>query len=89
MGTKVLAQELARWQIRVNAIALPPIPGSESYDSGLSESLDRVFQKARAKQRFPVTTEDVAEAVLFFSSDESNAITGQILSVNGGLCFPG
>lgn len=91
MATKVLAQELARWQIRVNAICLPPIEDTPSYKyvTQLSGSLAHMFKKALAKQPFPVTVEDVAEAALFFSSDESNAITGQILSVNGGLCFPG
>jgi 3-oxoacyl-[acyl-carrier protein] reductase len=91
MATKVLAQELARWQIRVNAICVPPIENTPGYEhvTRLSDSLAHVFNKALAKQPFPVTVEDIAEAALFFSSDESNAITGQILSVNGGLCFPG
>jgi 3-oxoacyl-[acyl-carrier protein] reductase len=91
MATKVLAQELARWQIRVNAICLPPIKDTPGFDHATqcSPSLAYVFDKALKKQPFPVTVEDIATAALFFASDDSNAITGQILSVNGGLCFPG
>ena len=91
MATKVLAWELARWQIRVNAICLAPMENTPGYDLVVqaSDSLRHVFEKALAKQPFPVTPEDIAEAALFFSSDESKAITGQILSVNGGLSFPG
>lgn len=91
MATKVLAQELARWQIRVNTISLPPIKDTPGFEHVVqsSPSLAYVFEKGLAKQPFPVTAEDVAAAALFFASDDANAITGQILSVNGGLCFPG
>jgi 2-hydroxycyclohexanecarboxyl-CoA dehydrogenase len=91
MATKVLAQEFARWNIRVNAISLPPIKNTPAYEivSQLSGSIAHLFDKALAKQPFPVTTDDVAETALFFASEKSNAITGQILSVNGGLSFPG
>jgi len=91
MAVKVLAQELARWQIRVNAISLPPIKDTPAFHQATkhSPSLAHVFDKALAKQPFPVTANDIATAALFFASDDSNAITGQTLSVNGGLCFPG
>jgi 2-hydroxycyclohexanecarboxyl-CoA dehydrogenase len=35
------------------------------------------------------TPEEVADAVLFFASDYSNFITGQVLSVSGGLTMAG
>jgi 3-oxoacyl-[acyl-carrier protein] reductase len=91
MATKNLAKELGRWQIRVNAICLPPIKDTPAFDyaTGSSAALARVFEKAFVEQLFQVTAADVAKVALFFSSDDSNAITGQILSVNGGLCFPG
>lgn len=91
MTTKVLARELSRWQIRVNAICITAMEGTPGYNyaTQLSARLADVFKKALAKQPFRVTSEDVANAALFFCSDESNAITGQILSVNGGLSFPG
>ncbi len=90
MATKVLAQELARWQIRVNAVSTTIIENSVSYEfvTESSPSLAHVFKKAVAKQPFPVTIDDVANACSFFASSASDGITGQILSVNGGLCFP-
>lgn len=91
MGTKVIAQEVARHGIRVNAVSMPPIPGTAGFDHviGRSDSLAHVFGKANSKRPLPVTAEDIAEATLFLCADESDAITGQILSVNGGLSFPG
>lgn len=90
MSTRILAQELARWQIRVNTVSTTAIEGSAGfrYATQLSPSLERVFKKGLAKQPFPVTENDVAEACLFFSSNEADGITGQVLSVNGGLSFP-
>jgi len=91
IATKVLAMELARSQIRINTLCLPPIKDTPGFEHVVqySPSLAYVFDKAFAKQPFPVTAEDIAAAALFFASDDSNAITGQILSINGGLCFPG
>jgi len=91
LSTKVLAQELSRYKIRVNTICLTAIEDTPSYNYATqqSESLTAVFKKALSRQPFRVTPEDVAKAALFFCSDDSKAITGQILSVNGGLSFPG
>ena len=89
LGTRALAKELARWRIRVNAVSTTVIEDSASfrYETMLSPSLAQVFTKALEKQPFPVTMEDVAEACLFLASPESDSITGQVLSVNGGLSF--
>jgi len=89
MGTKVLAKELARWQIRVNAVSMTAIKDSVGFQEAtkLSNSLAHVFKRAFEKQPFPITMEDVAEACLFLASPEADGITGQILSVNGGLSF--
>ena len=89
LGTRVLAKELARWRIRVNTVSTTVIEDSASfrYETMLSPSLAQVFTKALEKQPFPVTMEDVAEACLFLASPESDSITGQVLSVNGGLSF--
>ena len=56
---------------------------------GSDHPVAKVFKKALEKQPFPVTQNDIAEAALFLASDVSNAITGQTLSINGGLCYPG
>lgn len=89
--TKALAHEFARWKIRVNAICLTVISDSLFLQGMLRSGspASKVFQKALDMQPFPVCAKDVAQAALFLASDVSDAITGQILSVNGGLSFPG
>ncbi|OPX34038.1 MAG: hypothetical protein B1H11_11560 [Desulfobacteraceae bacterium 4484_190.1] len=89
LGTRVLAKELARWRIRVNTVSTTVIENSASfqYETMLSPSLAQVFTKALEKQPFPVTMEDVAAVCMFLASPEADSITGQVLSVNGGLSF--
>jgi 3-oxoacyl-[acyl-carrier protein] reductase len=80
--TKSLAHETASRGVRVNAIA----PGF--IESNMTASLpDEVKQKMSDSiplKRFG-KQEDVAEAVLFFASDASSYITGQVLPVDGGM----
>ena len=89
--TKTLAQEFARWKIRINTISLTVISDSPLIRDMLDSDhpVAKVFKKALEKQPFPVTQNDIAEAALFLASDLSDAITGQTLSINGGLCYPG
>ncbi|MEW6033671.1 MAG: SDR family NAD(P)-dependent oxidoreductase [Chloroflexota bacterium] len=89
MATKVLAKELGRWQVRVNAISTTVTRDTPGLETVLKGSAGHVFQQGLEKQLFPLYSKHIAEAVLFFASDDSSAITGQTLSVNGGLCFPG
>jgi 3-oxoacyl-[acyl-carrier protein] reductase len=78
-ATKALAQEVGRSQITVNAVA----PGFIRTD--MTEGLD----EKELKKHIPVnrfgTAEEVASAVAFFASKDAGYITGQVLSVNGGL----
>ena len=90
MTTKVLANEFARWGIRINTIATTvtkDTPGLEFVAS--SGPVGKIFRRAMERQPFPISANDIAEAALFLSSEASDQITGQTLSVNGGLCFPG
>jgi 3-oxoacyl-[acyl-carrier protein] reductase len=82
--TKSLANEVASRGVRVNAIA----PGYIETDmtAALPEEVknkmtDEIPLKRTGKQ------EDVAKAVLFFASDDSSYITGQVLPVDGGMYF--
>jgi len=78
-ATKALAQEVARRGITVNAIA----PGFIKTD--MTEGLDEAtLKKTIPAQRFG-TPEEVAHAVAFLVSKEAGYITGNVLSVNGGL----
>ncbi|MDF2431155.1 MAG: 3-oxoacyl-[acyl-carrier protein] reductase [Mucilaginibacter sp.] len=78
-ATKALAQEVGRSGITANAIA----PGFIKTD--MTEGLDeKELKKMIPVNRFG-TSEEVAHAVCFLASKEAGYITGQVLSVNGGL----
>jgi len=90
LTTKVLASEFARWGIRINNISTTMTKDTPAVDVAASFGpAAKIFKRAMERQPFPITTNDVAEAALFLASDVSDQITGQTLSVNGGLCFPG
>jgi 3-oxoacyl-[acyl-carrier protein] reductase len=79
--TKVLAKELAKRRITVNAIA----PGviQTPMLGGLKPEVLAEYEKQIPLGRVG-RPEDVANAVLFFASEESEYITGQVLPVTGG-----
>lgn len=91
MATKVLASELGRYGVSVNTVSLSVTEDTPAYEWTLEESpASNVFQKATERQSFTVRASDVAETVLFLAgSDGARPITGQLLSVNGGVSFPG
>ncbi len=78
-ATKALAQEVARRNITVNAIA----PGFIRTD--MTEGLD----EATLKKQIPMgrfgTPEEVAATVAFLVTPEAGYITGNVISINGGL----
>jgi 3-oxoacyl-[acyl-carrier protein] reductase len=78
-ATKALAQEVGRRGITVNAVA----PGFIKTDmtEGINE---KDFKQLIPMNRFG-TVDEVADAVSFLVSDKASYITGQVLSINGGL----
>ena len=90
LATKVLANEFSRWKIRVNCLSMTLIQDTPALKEVMASEARHVFEKAldRAPLGIP-TPEEVAEAALFLASPVSDRITGQILSINGGLSFPG
>jgi 2-hydroxycyclohexanecarboxyl-CoA dehydrogenase len=83
--TKTIARETARHRLNVNCVCPGPsdTPLFQEVAAGnpkLAESLKRVIPFGRLG-----TAEDIAPAVVFLVSDESGFVTGQTLSVSGGL----
>ena len=80
--TKSLAQEVGRKNIRVNAVAPGLIETKMVEKLPLAELVKNIPLKRIGQP------EEVANAVSFLISDESSYITGQTISVNGGLFCP-
>lgn len=80
--TKTTAKELGSRNIRCNAVA----PGfiESKMTEGLSDELKKSYMDSIPLKRFG-KVEDIAKAVAWLASDESSYVTGQILSVNGGM----
>jgi 2-hydroxycyclohexanecarboxyl-CoA dehydrogenase len=83
--TKSAARELARKQVRVNVIC--PGPSDTQLfaefagdNQGLRDALTKAIPLRRLGQ-----PSDVAGAVAYFASDDSVYVTGQTLSISGGL----
>ncbi|MDA8262164.1 MAG: SDR family oxidoreductase [Actinomycetota bacterium] len=84
--SKSLAREMARHSITVNCVCPGPTdtPLFAAQDERLKEALIRAIPLKRL-----ATPEEVAAAVVFFASEEARYITGQVLSVSGGLTMAG
>ena len=80
--TKTMAKEFATRGITVNAIA----PGyiETEMTATLSDEARQAFLKAVPLNR-PGSPNDVAAATVFLASDDASYMTGQVLSVDGGM----
>lgn len=86
--SKTMAREFARNKINVNVICPGPTPtpllddmkAEDAFADKVLSSMDKIIPLKRMG-----TAEDIAAAVVFFASGEANFITGQVLSVSGGL----
>jgi 2-hydroxycyclohexanecarboxyl-CoA dehydrogenase len=90
-SSKALARELARYNIRVNAVSPGPVhtdlwdqlhPGEKGQK--VTEAVTRAIPMRRLG-----TPEDVADVVAFFVSEDARYLTGQVLSIDGGLTMIG
>jgi 2-hydroxycyclohexanecarboxyl-CoA dehydrogenase len=80
--TKSLAREMARYRLNINCVCPGPTdtPLFAAQPERMREALTRAIPFRRIAQ-----PEEIAEAVLFFLGARSDYITGQVLSVSGGL----
>jgi 2-hydroxycyclohexanecarboxyl-CoA dehydrogenase len=84
--TKSLAREMARHHINVNCVCPGPTdtPLLDTMPERLREGLEKAIPFRRLAR-----PEEVADAVVFFASDRARYVTGQVLSVSGGLTMAG
>ena len=80
--SKAMAKELATRNILVNAIA-PGFVATQMTDA-LPEEVRKLYLSAISLGRF-AQPDEIAKVALFLASDDSSYVTGQVISVNGGL----
>jgi 2-hydroxycyclohexanecarboxyl-CoA dehydrogenase len=83
--TKTLAREMARHRITVNCVCpgpsdTPLFAEIQGYNPGIAEALVKAIPMRRLG-----LPEDIAHAVAFFAAEQADFVTGQTLSVSGGL----
>ena len=81
--TKLIAVHEAKNNIRCNAV-LPGMTATDAVEKNLTEGFRELFLRHIPFKRMG-EPEEIAEAVIYFASDESAYTTGQILSVSGGF----
>lgn len=90
--SKTLAREHARHNITVNVVCPGPTDTALLADfaigAGNPEKLMEAFKKAIPLGRLG-QPDDLAGAIVFFGSDDASFITGQVISVSGGLTMHG
>jgi len=88
--SRTVALEAAPRKIRVNTVHPSPVDNrmmrslEEGYAPGQGEAVKKDFEESIPLKRY-ATNDDIAKAVLFLASDESQFITGSKLLVDGGM----
>lgn len=80
--TKSLARETARYKVNVNCVC--PGPTDTPLMAVVPEKVQEALAKAIPMRRLG-KPEEVADAIVFFAGGHSDYVTGQVLSVSGGL----
>ncbi len=80
--TKSLARETARYKLNINCVC--PGPTDTPLLASIPDKQREALMRAIPFRRFAQPSE-VADAILFFASDRASYLTGQVLSVSGGL----
>jgi NAD(P)-dependent dehydrogenase (short-subunit alcohol dehydrogenase family) len=84
MATKVMAQQWAIYNIRVNAIA--PSLTKTKFSEPLWKNQDILnIAMSRTPLGRPAEPEEMVGAVIYLASDASSYVTGQVLAIDGGM----
>lgn len=89
-ATQSLATEIGEYGVRVNAVGPGLIVDTKMRDESeikrKAEGLPDAYERAQAiPLRRPGVPDDIAKAVAFLASDEASYITGETVSITGGL----
>jgi 3-oxoacyl-[acyl-carrier protein] reductase len=84
-ATKALAQELAKRNITVNAVAPGPVE-TDMFQGALAQGTPLEEVLKHIPMRRIATVDDVAGIVGVLCSEAASYITGQVVGVNGGMC---
>ncbi len=81
--TKSAARELAKYNVTANVISLGIVTTDMTHTISTDEKLKEIYTRRILLGRY-AEPEDVSPAFVFFASDDSRYITGQLLAVDGG-----
>lgn len=87
MFARAMALEVKRSGIRVNVVTPSVVRGTASFETVMGDELgSRVFKKIEKMAALGIPApDDLAELIEFLVSDGSSLLTGQAISVNGGI----
>ena len=85
--TKGLAREVARFQISVNCVCPGPTD-TQLFEEAINPKIKETFVQLIPFKRI-ARPEEIAAGVAFFASPDADYVTGQVLSVSGGLTMAG
>jgi 2-hydroxycyclohexanecarboxyl-CoA dehydrogenase len=87
MFLRGLAREVGRYQIRTNAVCPSLIRDTRNYDKVLTDGFSKkLFEKIEKRAQLGLPgPEDLANLITFLSGPLASHITGQMVSINGGI----
>jgi NAD(P)-dependent dehydrogenase (short-subunit alcohol dehydrogenase family) len=87
MFIRTLAKEMARHQVRANALTPSLVRETQAYDNVMAQEFSRkIFEKAERRAALGLPTpRDIAPLAVFLCGPLSAHLTGQVVTINGGL----